>query len=218
MFDEIKNILFSNKNLCYICREEKDNKGPYICLNCYENLEIVNGEIDLDSPYIEKLYYSLFYNRFIRDKISDYKFNEKNYLCRPFGQIIVDTAREKEIHKDIDLIFYIPSHRRKEALRGYNQGELLGQYISKALKIPLSKGNLVKVKNTKDQSGLNKLDRRLNLDNSFEIREPKEIRGKKILLIDDIITTGRTLEESSKVLIENGVEEIIGLTLTSTKI
>ena len=122
------------------------------------------------------------------------------------------------IHKDVDLIVYIPSHKRKEAKRGYNPAELLASYISKDLNIPVSKENLIKNKWTKDQSKLNRLDRTTNLTDSFYIKNKEEIKGRKILLIDDIITTGTTLKEVSKVLIQNGVKEIIGLTLTASKI
>lgn len=201
-----------------MCREQRDNKKPYICVDCYENLEIIDGEINIDSAYLHKSYYSLTYNRFIRDKISDYKFNGKNYLYKPFGEMMVNTAKKIEIHKQIDLIFYIPSHRRREAIRGYNQAELLAKYISISLDKPLSRKNLIKIKQTREQSGLDKLDRKLNLRGSYRIKDPKEIKGKKILLMDDIITTGATLEECSRVLLRNGAKEVIGLTLTSSKI
>src|SRR5699024_8828482 len=113
---------------------------------CYEKLEIVERQVEIESIYIEKSYYFLFYNRFTREKVRDYKFGGKNYLYKPFGQIMVESIRKVEIDKEIDMIFYIPSHRRKEAKRGYNQSRLLGKFISKSLNIPLSTGNLVKVK------------------------------------------------------------------------
>lgn len=217
MLDELKNILFQNKDLCYLCKNKTENLS-YICRDCYENLEIINGESKVEFKYMSRSYYSLAYNRFIRDQLSDYKFNGKSYLYKPFGEIMVNTAREMGIQDEIDLIMFVPSHRRKEAIRGYNQAELLGDYISKALKKPLSKKNLVKVKSTKEQSALNKLDRRLNLKESFQIRDKEEIKGKNILLIDDIITTGVTLEELSKILLNSGARKIVGLTLTSSKI
>lgn len=218
LMEDLKNILFASRHICYLCREERCGEKAYICPDCHGRLDILNEEIHIDSPYISKTYYSLSYNRFIREKIRDYKFNGKNYLYKPFGEIMVETARKAGIHKEVDLICYIPSHRRKEALRGYNQAELLGRHISRRLGIPLSIGNLIKIKWTKDQSGLNRLERKSNLGKSFRIKDEKEIRGKKILLIDDIITTGGTLEECSRVLIEKGVKNLVGLTLTSTKI
>ncbi|NLK44641.1 MAG: ComF family protein [Tissierellia bacterium] len=129
----------------------------------------------------------------------------------------MDTIKSKGLENKVDLIAYIPAHRRKEALRGYNQAELLASYIAEKLDKPLLKNNLVKLKWTEDQSHSNKAERVVNLKDSFHIKNPDEIRGKKILLIDDIITTGATMEESSRVLMNNGAKEVIGLALTSSK-
>lgn len=217
MFKEIKNMFFM-ENICLMCKENKPDSTKYICEDCYSNLEIVNKESYVDLPYINKTYYSLLYNRYLREQIANYKFNGKSYLYKAFGEIMVDTIKKKEIHKNIDLITYIPSHKRKEAKRGYNPAELLASYISKDLNIQISKDNLIKNKLTKEQSGLNRLDRTTNLKDSFTLKNKEEIKGRKILLIDDIITTGTTLQETSKVLMENGAKKIIGLTLTSSKI
>lgn len=217
MFQALNNLLFPKKHVCLFCREKNGNINGYICKDCYENLEILDKEINIDSPYIKKAYYSLSYNRFIREKVKDYKYNGKNYLCKPFGEIMLRTIKNKGIDKDIEVILYVPTHKRKEALRGYNQAEILADYISKVLDKPLLKDNLVKIRWTKEQSHSNKIDRIINLKDSFRIKRPNEIEGKKILLIDDIVTTGVTMEECSRVIINNGAKRIIGLALTSSK-
>ncbi len=217
MFQALNNLLFPKKHICLFCREKNGSINGYICKDCYENLEVLDKEINIDSPYIKKAYYSLSYNRFIREKVKDYKYNGKNYLCKPFGEIMLRTIKNKEIDKDIDVILYVPTHRRKEALRGYNQAEILADYISKVLGKPLLKNNLVKIRWTKEQSHSNKIDRIINLKDSFRIKQPNEIEGKKILLIDDIVTTGVTMEECSRVIINSGANKVIGLALTSSK-
>lgn len=216
MLDEVKNILFSNKGICYLCKDKTGDYDSYICRDCSQKLEWINARSKIEFKYISDCYYCLSYNRFLREKISDYKFNGKNYLYKAFGDIMLKTA--KEIPEEIDLVLFVPSHRRKQAIRGYNQAELLAKYIANSLNKPLTRKNLVKVKSTKEQSGLNKLDRMINLKESFKIKDGEEIKGKKILLIDDIITTGVTLEEVSRVLLNNGAKKVIGLTLTSSKI
>ena len=217
MFQALNNLLFPKKHICLFCREKNGSINGYICKDCYENLEVLDKEINIDSPYIKKAYYSLSYNRFIREKVKDYKYNGKNYLCKPFGEIMLRTIKNKEIDKDIDVILYVPTHRRKEALRGYNQAEILADYISKVLGKPLLKNNLVKIRWTKEQSHSNKIDRIINLKDSFRIKQPNEIEGKKILLIDDIVTTGVTMEECSRVIINSGSKKVIGLAHTSSK-
>ncbi|CAK7049905.1 ComF family protein [Tissierella sp.] len=217
MLQTLNSLLFPTKHICLFCKEKNGSIKGYICKECYENLEVLNREVQIDSIYINKVYYSLSYNRFIREMMKNYKYNGKNYLYKPFGEIMIRTIENKKIAEDIDIIIYVPTHKRKEALRGYNQAELLAVYISKNLEKPLLRENLIKTKWTKEQSHSNKIDRITNLKGSFQIKDSSEIERKKILLVDDIITTGVTMDECSRVLINNGAKEVIGIALTSSK-
>ncbi|MDU5079779.1 ComF family protein [uncultured Tissierella sp.] len=217
MLQTLNSLLFPTKHICLFCKEKNGSIKGYICKECYENLEVLNREVQIDSIYINKVYYSLSYNRFIREMMKNYKYNGKNYLYKPFGEIMIRTIENKKIAEDIDIIIYVPTHKRKEALRGYNQAELLAVYISKNLEKPLLRENLIKTKWTKEQSHSNKIDRIINLKGSFQIKDSSEIERKKILLVDDIITTGVTMGECSRVLINNGAKEVIGIALTSSK-
>lgn len=200
-----------------MCKEKNGDMNGYICKECSNNIERLDREVEIDSPYIKKIYYSLSYNRFIREMVKDYKYNGKNYLYKPFAELMLKTIKSKKIAQDIDIVLYVPTHKRKQALRGYNQAELLANYISESLGKVLLKNNLIKTKWTKEQSHSTKIDRIINLKDSFQIRNPNEIEGKRVLLVDDIITTGVTMEECSRVLINNGAREVIGLALTSSK-
>lgn len=213
----IHSLLFPTKNLCYFCKTKSDHIEGYICDQCRERLIVLDKEVKLDSPDIKKAYYSLNYNRFMREIIHSFKFNGKSYLYKPLGEIMCDTIIKNNIKDHIDLIIFVPSHRVKEAIRGYNQAELLAKYISKKLGIPLSHNNLNKIRKTKEQSHLTRMDRMNNLKDSFRLKDRFEIRDKRILLIDDIITTGSTMEECSRVLMDSGAREVIGLALTSSK-
>lgn len=212
----ISNLLFPEEDICSFCRENRTYSTNYICTNCMGLVEFVNREIDLNLPHIESIYYSVLYNRFIREKVHAFKFQGNNYLYKPFGEMLIDTIREKDIQNKIEAITFVPIHRRKKALRGYNQSELLGTYVAKKLDIPLLNAHLFKAKWTLEQNKLNKLERKNNLKNSFKTRNIEDFKDKEILLIDDIITTGTTMEECGRILVENGAKKIYGLALTSS--
>ena len=213
----IHNLLFPTNNLCYLCKETTELINDYICDDCFSRLEIIHREIKLDAPFINTGYYTLIYNRYMRKIIGDYKFNGKSYLYKPLAELMLRTIKEKKIIESVDLILYMPAHRRKEAKRGYNQSELLATYIGKQLNIEVSHNNLIKIRHTKDQNKLDRIERLNNLSNSFKVKSKEEIRDKRILLIDDIITTGTTMSECSKELIKNEARVVYGLALTSSK-
>lgn len=213
----IHSLLFPTKDLCFFCKDRSGYIMGYICNDCRERLDVLDKKIKVDSIYVEGVFYSLSYNRFLREIVHDFKFNGKSYLYKPLARIMCETIIINDLQKDIDIILFVPSHKKKEAVRGYNQAELLAKYISKELSIPISLNNLIKIKGTKEQSSLTRLERMNNLKNSLRIRDRLEIKNKNILLIDDIITTGTTMEECSKILMDNGARKVIGLALTSSK-
>lgn len=213
----INSLLFPSRNWCFFCKTSTTYITSYICSDCRGQLEVLNREIELGSQDIEKSFYILGFNRFIKEMIYDFKFNGKSYLYKPLGKIMVDFIQSLNLISNIDLICFIPSHRRKEAIRGYNQSELLAKYISEKLDIKLSKNNLVKYRFTKEQNKLNRIQRLTNLKGSFKVKRAEEFSGKNILIIDDIVTTGSTFIECAKLLKENGAGEIIVIALTSSK-
>jgi ComF family protein len=212
----IKNILFPEEHICSFCRENMAKPLSYICPSCMELVEVLNREVNLNLPHVEKVYYSVLYNRFIREKVHAFKFQGKTYLYKPFGEILIDTIEANGLKSKIEAIIFVPIHRRKKALRGYNQSELLAFYVAKALNMPLLKGHLIKTKWTFEQNKLGKIERKINLKDSFKAVNIEDFKGKEILLIDDIITTGATMEECAKVLVENGAKKVYGLALTSS--
>lgn len=212
----IGNIIFSQDNICLFCRENKGGFSNHICTNCKNLIEITNKEINLELPHIENTYYSVLYNKFIRENLHRFKFQGKSYLYKPFGEILIHTIKAKEIRNKVEAITFVPIHRRKNALRGYNQAELLARYIGKNLDIPLLNNHLKKIKWTVEQNTLGKVDRKNNLKDSFEAINIEDFKNKEILLIDDIITTGTTMEECGKVLMKKGAKKVYGLALTSS--
>jgi len=155
------------------------------------------------------------------DLIHAYKYYGKVQLARPFGRLLFHAFIRHYDISHIDYIIPIPLHISRLKQRGFNQSLLMLQEWPKLIKelngsqtIPdLKKGALIRTKNTKSQIGLNKKQRKKNIKNSFKIVYPSILSGKKILLIDDVYTTGATAEECGEVLSTIRAKEVNVLTL-----
>lgn len=213
---EALEFVFPTKNICYFCRTEETVIENYICQSCNDKIERVHKEVFLDNSSIERCLYTTIYDTFMRDIIKRFKFNDKSFLYKPLAAILLDTIYKEDIADQIDIISFVPSHRRKEAIRGYNQTELLAKFISEELDIPIFNG-LTKRLHTPDQHFLSEVDRRDNLNGAFKVRKKEKISGKSILLIDDILTSGSTMKECAKELIKNEAKTVFALALTSSR-
>ncbi|CDG02639.1 ComF family protein [Clostridium chauvoei] len=123
--------------------------------------------------------------------------------------------KENEILADI--ILYVPLSKKSLKIRGYNQAEIIAKVISEKLDIPIS-NTLIKVKETKEQKTLSKEERSINLINAFDIKKPSDIENKRIILIDDVLTTGATLRECEKILKKFRASTINILTVAKSNI
>lgn len=218
LFDGLNSLLFPDNNICLFCREKIEVDAPYfLCQDCIDKLKFLNKEINIDSPYIENGIYSLFFNEYVREKIYKYKYYRCSYLYKTFGEILKQSIESVGLFKNIDIITYVPIHRKRKAQRGFDQSELVAQYIGQSLDIKVSVGNLVRTKNTMAQNKLSRSRRLENISGAFKIKYEDEFFDKEILLIDDIITTGVTLNECGKVLLESGGKKVYALAITSGK-
>ena len=107
--------------------------------------------------------------------------------------------------------------KEKKKLRGYNQTELIAKLISKELNINLQDNNLIKIKNTKTQSTLSQNERKENIKDAFLVNNKEEVKNKKVIIFDDIFTTGETVNEASKVLKQSGAKEVFVFVIAKNK-
>jgi ComF family protein len=105
----------------------------------------------------------------------------------------------------------VPLSKKKLRWRGFNQAEEIAKELANFLKIPLISDCLIKTKETKDQVELSEKERKENVKGAFYIKNKEKIAGKNVLLVDDVFTTGATMEEAAKVLNEAGSEKIVGV-------
>lgn len=189
-------LFFYNEKYCFFCKENKIEKF-HLCKDCFENLKKYDIEIfkDYDENEFKKeiIYY---YKGNIKNKIKEFKFNDGLYLKKPLAELIYNFL-DKNLLEKMDFIAYVPSNFEKIKHRGYNHSRFLAEEISKYSNKPLF-DDLKKVKNTKSQHFLSMEERSRNLKNAFLVEA--NLENKKILLIDDIHTSGSTIDECYKVL------------------
>lgn len=232
LFPKTKNfivdILFPA--FCQNCGKE----GKYICEDCFSLIEILDrqycpfcspAKIVLDGKTcrnckskgkkLNGLYSACSYESFIaRELIHQFKYNPFiKELARPLAELI--TAHLLNLNKissfgDFFLVS-VPLQIKKLKSRGYNPAEELAKHLSEKLKIPLFSDVLFKTKQTAAQVELKEKQRRENLIGAFSCKNPELVRRRKILLVDDVLTTGSTLEECAKALKAAGAKEVWGI-------
>lgn len=170
--------------------------------------EAVFGKDNYQNNFFNTHFYLFKYEGIIRNLLIKYKFNEKAYLYNSFCEFIKKYQKELLKNEIYDIIIAVPISKKKYKIRGYNQSTLLASKIAKNMNIKFEKNIIVKTKNNTSQSTLTKEKRKQNVKGVYKILNKKSILNKRILLIDDIYTTGATVNECSKLLKENGAKLI----------
>jgi ComF family protein len=202
--------------ICAECKSGIPVNDGRNCLTCARPFEGVTpdetgiycGECRINPPPFEKTVYSLYYNDAVRDLIHHFKFKGRDGIAKTFAGLMSAKIHKELDIKKIDLIIPLPLHVKRLYDRGYNQSYLLASEIGSAFSKDVMADILIKTINTKPQSSLSGRERRNNLKNAFAVRYQEKVIGKNILLIDDIMTTGTTLIEASKVLKKAKVKSI----------
>ena len=138
-----------------------------------------------------------------------FKYGKIESLALPLSRLLIQAL---PLDEKFDLVLAMPMHWRKQWERGFNQAELLARPVARRLRMPLS-ANLRRARHTKSQAGLSETERRENLRGSFQVKRPGQLAGKRILLIDDVFTTGATLRAASAALKKAGAARVSALTL-----
>ena len=196
MIKKFLKSFFFNENYCFFCKENII-KNSYLCEECISKIR--KYDKDIFNDYGEECFKKdiiFYYSGMLKTKIKEFKFENGVYLKKPFGKLIYENL-DKSLLEKMDYIAYVPSSKKKIRLRGYNHSKLLAQEVSKYSNIPIF-NDLNKIKNTKSQHFLSLEERSINLKDSFSV--DGDLSGKSVLLIDDIHTSGATVEECYKEL------------------
>lgn len=222
--------------VCPICHQQSNRKNRIICWNCLNFLEILSPEIphctrcgirfqgavsgevlcptcSEHPPHFDAARSAILYRGEARNLIHLFKYNQQLWMLTDFWDILEACARTCFNIHDFDAIIPVPLHSAKLLLRHFNQSELLSHGLAKRLSIPHSPNLLKRNRDTPTQTLLGIEGRRNNVRSAFEVPHPDLIRGRTILLIDDVMTTGATLSELSAILKDAGAWRVFCLTL-----
>ncbi|MDE6441603.1 MAG: ComF family protein [Clostridia bacterium] len=224
----LQDILFPENFTCEICGAETfDN---HLCPRCQKEVTFNNGitcpvcgrktqvtEICIECkhtpPLFEKAVSALVYEGACVALISKFK-NGCSYLKDYFAQLI---AQKLSSLPPFDSIVYVPMTDKAERKREYNQAQLLAESISEITGKPVIKNAVIKTKDTPEQKTLTQKERAENLRHCFKVEKPDEIKGKSLLLVDDILTTGATADAVCKRLYKAGAAHVYFATVASVE-
>ena len=199
--------------VCGFCGKVNNN---YICKDCNKTVNAIalNKIANYNNKFFKNHLYIFKYEDIIREKIIKFKFENEAYLYRTFAQAVLNNKENIKFIEEYDYLIPVPIHKRRKKQRGYNQSELIARAINDNIKsIKLQTNILIKDKNIVPQSTLNQNERIENIKNVYKILNKEKIKNKKILILDDIFTTGSTVNECSRILKEAGAKKIGVLTI-----
>ncbi|MGA2525299.1 MAG: ComF family protein [Smithellaceae bacterium] len=197
-------IKFLTGSLCPICGMMffDSPSASHLCGNCLEN-----------KPYFSCARAVASYETIILNAIHQFKYGRDLSIGALLASLMADFSFPDLEFRDYSLIIPVPLHIKKLRKRGFNQSIILADSIGKKWQIPVNFSLLKRCKFTLTQTGLDKKERERNIKGAFEVRDNEKIAGRNIILIDDVYTTGATLNECAKKLIKAGAQKVAVLTL-----
>lgn len=197
---------------CVFCGRLLDTGEEELCNSCQKNLPWLTGAAaEQRSLWFDRCVSPLAYRDAVRDSLRRYKFQGRRWYCRIYGRLMAQCVQD-HLAGQYDLITWAPLSAKRKRKRGYDQAYLLAAHMAAELggqAVP----TLRKVRHTAAQSGLNDDGaRRKNVQDAYEILDPARIAGKRVLLVDDIVTTSSTLSACAQVLTQAGAAEVICVT------
>ena len=196
-------LLFPRK--CILCRRLLRREEPDLCADCRRDVEqYTSGKRKFQ--FLDSMTAVWYYEENIRRSIVRYKFYGARHLARNFGRVLAMRVLQEDLEHD--LITWVPVSRWRKFRRGYDQVELLARSVGRELGCRPVRC-LKKIRNNQKQSNLrDAAQRRANVLGVYRVTDPKTVVGKKILLLDDVLTTGATAGECARVLLTAGAKEV----------
>lgn len=203
---------------CMVCDAVlNEDTYLYLCEPCKNNLPRYQKGFfkSMQMPYLDGIFAAFYYSEGIKNAIHSMKFKSHPRLAQTMVSLICDEMFKHKPVPDFDLIVPVPMHPKKKRQRGYNQAELLANEIARILNKDVCGDILIKIQNTTAQIQLKREDRLMNLKSAFVINDSiiKNNSYGRVLLVDDVLTTGTTVSTCAKILKENGFPSVYALVI-----
>jgi ComF family protein len=232
--DAILDLIYPQS--CPICQRPLEKGIKEVCEKCWNTLASLPAPfcpycksfLEHDDPLSEHLCPSLnksedrkilavrslgTFDEYYQKLVHRFKYDKKIPLGRRLAQFLGEMIAKDRYLSSYDQVIPVPLHRTRQRERGFNQSAILAEGISQEANLSLIKGILKRKRNTKDQTYLNAQQRSENVKGAFVVSQPEEVSDKKIILVDDVTTTGATLNECAEMLRKAGAKEIFAVTL-----
>ncbi|MBF0329295.1 MAG: ComF family protein [Nitrospirae bacterium] len=180
---------------CPVCGEPAVSNYASVCDSCLKNKQ----------PFTKVSFYGI-YEGVLKEAIHRFKFCSARKLAAPLGAFLLHAALKNAMLKNTDCIVPVPLHKASLIERGFNQTTALAAVLSKAGGMPILNNVLIKNRATMPQYSLNRNERQKNLKGAFSSSE--EVKGLRVLLVDDVVTTGATARECARTLLEQGAADV----------
>lgn len=211
---------------CEGCKKALLVEENLICTECLINLPLTNSHKQEQEAISKKFWgkmpvkYTLPYLKYSKDgivqnMIHSLKYKNNQEIGKKLGELYGKSLRMAGYDRKIDLLVGVPLHEEKKQQRGYNQADCIAEGLSIGLQIDYSTELIKRNKFTESQTKKSRIERFQNVENIFEITDLEKIKGKRIALVDDVLTTGSTLESCGLELLKNGCKEISIITIAS---
>jgi len=203
---------------CCACKTKLPTKQDTICKSCLSKIQRSTStrlQREFDRKFLCKKVITEFYSPFVFEKdkelqhaIHALKYDKKFPVGIFLGKVLASEIKKHSSNWQFDLIIPIPLHQLKKAERGYNQSYYIAKGVSKELRVKISDRVVKRVKYTESQTSMNLNEREENISGAFKLNKSNDVQGKNILLIDDVITTGATISECGRILLEASANKI----------
>jgi ComF family protein len=214
---DIISLLFPD--LCNACGLQLYVGEKEICTRCLYDLPYTDFHLHEENPVAKQFWGRLNCNAAmamlyfkkgtkVQNLLHGLKYKSKTEVGIKLGQLLGEKLKLSTLYQDIDLIIPVPLHHKKQKFRGYNQSKFIADGLAETLGIDLNTECLLKIKSTETQTKKARYTRYENMQNIFCVYNAEQLENKHVLLVDDVVTTGSTLEACGNVLLNSGIKKL----------